>query len=49
LCRRELQTDDGEQCTDVWAFANKALGSNLDPKNKIIYDAQPDDAEPDDE
>ena len=49
LCRRELQTDDGQQCTDVWAFANKALGSNLDPKNKIIYDAQPDDAEPDDE
>ena len=43
LCRKELQTDDGEQCMDVWAFANKALGSNLDSKNRAIYDAQPDD------
>jgi hypothetical protein len=45
LCREELQTDDGEQCMDVWAFANKrlGLGNNLDEKGRAIYDAQPDD------
>jgi len=45
LCRKELQTGDGEQCMDVWAFANKALGfgNNLDEKSRAIYDAQPDD------
>jgi hypothetical protein len=43
LCRAVLETDDLYQCTDVWAFANKALdASSLNKKNKAIYDAQPD-------
>jgi len=43
LCRADLETKDSYQCTDVWAFANKALDeTSLNEKNKAIYDAQPD-------
>jgi len=44
ICRADLETEDGMQCTDVWAFTNNALGigNDLTPKSKIIYDSQPD-------
>ena len=43
LCREDLYNEKSDQCTDVWAFANKALDTNdLDSKNKAIYEAQPD-------
>jgi hypothetical protein len=43
LCREDLNNENSDQCTDVWAFANKALDTNdLDTKNKAIYENQPD-------
>jgi len=44
MCRKDLNTEKSDQCTDVWAFKNKALAtSRLDQKNREIYDRQPDD------
>jgi hypothetical protein len=49
-CRADLDTEDSMQCTDVYAFRNKTLDtSNLDPRNRTIYDAQPDVDENDNE
>jgi len=43
ICSEELYNENSDQCTDVWAFANKALGTSvLDTKNKAIYENQPD-------
>jgi hypothetical protein len=42
ICRADLETEDSMQCTDVYAFRNKTLDtSSLDPRNRTIYDAQP--------
>ena len=50
MCRKDLNTEKSDQCTDVWAFKNKALAtSRLDQKNREIYDRQPDDAHDEDD
>jgi len=44
MCRKDLYTDKSDQCTDVWAFANKRLDTkDLDAKNLALYENQPDD------
>jgi hypothetical protein len=50
MCRKDLNTEKSDQCTDVWAFKNKALAtSRLDQKNREIYDRQPDDPHDEDD
>lgn len=42
-CRAKLYTDSSDQCTDVWAFANKSLDTGkFDTKLSDIYNAQED-------
>jgi len=42
ICRRDLYSDNSDQCTDVWAFANKTLDTNdLDAKNLALYEGKP--------
>jgi Ring finger domain len=41
ICRADLETEYGMQCTDVYAFRNKRLDAVLDATNRAIYEAQP--------
>jgi hypothetical protein len=42
ICRADLNTDKSDQCTDVWAFANKRLDTkDLDAKNLALYEGKP--------
>jgi hypothetical protein len=42
VCRKDLYTEKSDQCTDVWAFANKRLDTkDLDAKNLALYEGKP--------
>lgn len=50
LCRKNLRTERSDQCTDVWAFREKALDENtLEPTLREIYDKQKESRDDEDE